>query len=231
MKNCKNILVLFFAFFYSVLYGQDSNEYLSKGVVKDFSTKQNLTSATVTYIGTDSSRRVLTVDSLGEYTIVLKRNTAYAIIASAPGYLNAKAKEVGPHGPMITHSTFELEKIKNCSGLIPLFIYNTNESSNPFVPDEPEIKPFEIIEKIMQDNPKLKAELIGYRDQSEKPEISLKRSKEAVKTLINLGIDEKRLLIKDGGKSNEITQGKRDSDLNNTGIQHNRMLIFNILEL
>jgi len=231
MKFCRNILVLFIALIYSVLYGQNSNEYLSKGVVQDLTTKQKITSATVTFIGTDSSRRVLTVDSLGEYSIILKRNTAYTIIASAPGYLNAKAKELGPHGPMITRSTFELEKIKNCSGLIPLFVYKINESSNPFVPNEPDIKPFDIIKRIMLDNPDLKAELIGYRDQNEKPEISIERSKQAIKALIALGIDEKRLVVKDGGTSNEITESKRSSDLNNTGIQHNRMLIFNIVEL
>lgn len=231
MKFYRNILVLFFALIYSVLHGQSSNEYLSKGVVQDLTTKQKITSATVTYIGTDSSRRVLTVDSLGEYSILLKRNTAYAIIASATGYLNARAKELGPHGPMITHNTFELEKIKNCSGLIPLFVYNLNESSNPFVPNEPDIKPFDIIKKIMQDNPDLKAELIGFRDQNEKPEISIERSKQAIETIMALGIDKKRLIIKDGGTSNEITERMRNSDLNDTGIQHNRMLIFNIVEL
>lgn len=232
MKLNFGLSVLFFFLFSLTVYAQEVNEndfFLLRGKVIDNETKAKITNADVRIIGIDSSDIRLQVDSNGLFVKSLKYQTAYVIIVSAPNYLMARGKEFGPYGSKSANHLYELEKTGGCSGLIPLITYAKNDFENPVIPDEENIDALEIFATLLKDNPTLIVEIIGYRDSNEKEDVSLNRANYAVNTIKKLGISENRIRPKDGGLDKTITEKKRSSDLNQTNITHNRMLIFNII--
>ena len=232
MKLNLRHIIFFFSLFTLSVYGQEVNEsdnFMLRGKVIDNETKAKISSAEVRIIGSDTSDISLHVDSNGVFVKNLKYQTAYTIVVSAPNYLNAKGREFGPHGSESSNHLYELEKIESCSGLIPLITYAKNDFKNPVIPDEEDSNALELLSTLLKDNPTLIVELIGYRDSNEIEEVSSNRANYAVNAIKKSGISEKRIKPKDGRLDKTITETKRSSDLNQTNISHNRMLIFNII--
>ncbi len=198
------------------------------GEVKDLENADPIVNATIRIIGMDSSTQEIGVDSNGYFETKLKVQVAYSITVSAPGYLNAKGREYSPESKKLIH-LYELAPIEGCSGMIPLMIYNEGDFKNPLAVDEPDTDVLKMMCQIITDNSILIVEFTAYRDSNEQKSISKKRADYAVKRLIALGIDEKRLVAVDGKTDNEITNKLRESDLNKEAqIEHNRFLTFSI---
>ena len=170
-----------------------------QGNVYDKVSGQPIQDANVSVVGTDGSSFSVITDELGAFVFAksdtgryINRNTNYAIIADKEGYLVVKDQTttVG-----LTESTtfvkeYFLDRRPIGCPIIPdvQFARNSSELSAPA------LDTLEIVITILEENPNLVMEIIGYYDQSEPLALALGRSIAVRDHLVKRGIHPGRLV-------------------------------------
>jgi len=166
--------------------------------VKDIETDEILTDVIVRIVGSDNSDTKYISDSVGVIPIIeLKENTTYSVFVESKGHLTAKGKEI---------------TVGKSESLLFVHAYKLKPFTIPYCPVLPEIyykknsvEPIKIeylyssLYDVMIENPNIIVQIIGYRNKSEKNNLSKKRAIYYTEKLIKLGIAKQRLKIYDGG--------------------------------
>jgi hypothetical protein len=197
----------------------------------DVVTKKILIGAKVKIIGTDGSLREFFTDSLGKVSFIeIKPNTSYSIIVSCKGYLNAKGKEtsVGETNSKMYVHEYALQPFQNLG--CPRFpdIYYSNNGLKPV--ENIDYDNYKWLYDIMSENPTIIFEVFGYREVSEKKNISIKRAQNFANKVVEMGIDKERFKITDGGIRNyRQPKDTRTKKTKEELKQENRVIIFKVI--
>jgi peptidoglycan-associated lipoprotein len=176
------------------------------GTVKDFKTKQPVSDALVTIVGTDGSSLETKTDGKGFYKFDLSPATSYVITAGKKadknGYLNktGKTTTVGFETDKALVHDFELDPIQGVIDL-PNIYYDLGRWEL-----RPESKvALDGLIQTLEENPTIVIELGAHTDTRGSDEnnltLSQKRAQSVVDYLIENGIDAERLVAKGYGES------------------------------
>lgn len=174
---------------------------LKVDLVKDAETKEILGNVNLRIDGTDGSSREYKSDSSGLFPIIdLDTNTSYSLIVSKNRYLTAKGKEttVGLIKSRIFIHEYNMQYNPGCGGRFMPFLYYSYNSLEPFSNEE-DSDLASIYYQILTDNPSIVFQIQGFRDRSEKKNISKQRAESYKAILVKMGINKKRLVAIDGG--------------------------------
>jgi hypothetical protein len=229
----KALIVMSFLFIGPKLLSQndfDKNKYLLSVTVNDAYRNKGIVNAKVTIKGDDSSSFVRYTDTCGSFNTYLDFAVLYDLEVTSPSYFKAFGKEVGPHDQFGVSHLYELLRIEDYPRVAPLITYDSNMYDNPRDPSYPNTFPLDFSYSILSDNPKIKADLIGYRDKFESKYTSLDRALFAKHWLIEVGVNPDRLNLIDGGTNEELTQQVLFTHVDDTEIKHNRLLIIRLID-
>ena len=167
--------------------------------IKEINSDKMLSNVRIKIVGSDSIVREFISDSLGVFPLIeLKKNTSYSTLVFKEGYYTMKGKEtsIGQTSSKLFVHEYELAPliIIECFPLIPEISYDKNGITPTNTEDV-----FHPLNYIMNENPNVVVQIIGYRRKSEKENISNKRVQYFANKLISLGVDKQRLKIIDGG--------------------------------
>ncbi len=203
----------------------------------DINTKKPIFNSEIKIIGVDYSQINLKTDSLGFVKTQIKFGVQYLITASAPEYLIDKSSKLFEKDKyeakqeFTVSQIFELRKLEECTGMLPLVVYEFNKFKKPVFTSQKSQSALESFVGLLKINPNLRVEFTAYRDSLEKAEISEKRLDFLIKRLIKNGIDTSRVYIVDGSYQTNFTDNLRNSKLNIDNLKHNRFLVFKIIGL
>ena len=208
----------------------DSLSFSVEGTVFDEETKVILEGSKVKLIGTDGSSAETLTDSNGYYSFELSYPVSYSIVASKERYYVGKGKiTTRNHSESkILFTSFELKKIETLGcPRFPNILFKQNKAV-PFLEENNQKDPYELFSILLKENPSIIIEFTGYRDTTEKKNISLTRVRKFVSELSKRGINKLRLQIVDGGIRNYLNDknytSKRDKNWSK-----NRTLHFKII--
>jgi len=214
---------------------KDSLQFTLQIIVNDIKTKEPINDVKVKIIGTDGSSREYFLygsNNLGKKPkIKLNPNTSYSIVLEKNKYYSGKGKEttVGFTESMVFIHEYELKRLLHLTCFMFPKIFFKNNELVPFLEDKTDNDINGWLLNIMTENPSLIFEIKGYRDFSEKKEISKKRTMTYANELIKLGIDKARLIVVDGGVRNYKKFSHNNSKPKKDLLQENRIITFQII--
>ena len=182
------------------VYDPPPLKFTLQGTITDINDSLPIKNAVVRLIGTDSSDIETQTDSLGFYSFKLKPATSYTIIVSAEKYLTSKGQETTLNLDASTKfiHNFKIQSVHTPYCGPPSIIYPFNDFKN-FYTNETDYPIDSIYYNTLIDNPTIVIELIGYRTNEEKHNISIKRTQYFTNHLVLMGIKKARIKSTDGG--------------------------------
>ena len=228
MKNFLTILLVFGLV--QIGFGQSADTLLFslKGEVFCDYTKKHADSTQVKIVGTDGSYAQTFTDSSGSFNFELKPNTSYSIVISKYNHMIAKGKEttVGLENSKIFYHEYKIMYNPGCPIALPMLSFEHNSTTPIYIENLTPTNP-EYLYEILIENPYLVVEVKGYRDESEKKNVSKKRAQRFVKEVLSYGLDKNRIKYIDGGLggNREISKKKDPHRIPNPFvIDENRLL-------
>lgn len=168
-------------------------EFLIEGQVMDMA-GETISEATLRLVGNDGSIVKTQVRKDGTYKLKLKKNTRYAMLATARGYLNT-AHTISTEGLSESYTyaqNFNLSPISRPVKMNNIFFKFGSWELSP----ESE-EGLNSLVKLLNDNPHITIELSAHTDlvgqNDANQDLSQKRAQSVVKYLINHGIEQERL--------------------------------------
>ena len=177
------------------------------GIVIDEETRLPLPGSQIIKIGSDDKALELKLDSMAQFSVPVRKNEQFQIKATSPGY--EPKTETFKESKDLEKIIIKLKKIKEpCQEMLPECIWNTRIffDLDSAVVKPSEIEKLKLISEILKKYPNIKIEIQGhtdlsYRGPKEKSyeynlRLSIERANNVKKALIELGIEESRLIIK-----------------------------------
>lgn len=168
-------------------------EFIIEGKVLD-NEQQHLSEATLRLIGNDGTNVKSQIRRDGTYRLKLNKDTRYAMLITARGYLNNK-HSFTTEGLQDSHTyqqDFTLAPISKPVKMANIFFKFGSWELSP--ESEEGLK---ALAKLLNDNPNITIELAAHTDMvgsnTANQELSLKRAQSVVTYLVNMGIEKDRL--------------------------------------